>query len=201
VVVDHGFRGGIAIEPEPVNFGLLRQSIALNGLQNRLCCLNVALSNTVGQSEMELCPVNLGDHRLRLRNEVAADGIYHELSRDVVTVQTTTFDSLVADGSISLDALGVVWIDTQGHEAYVLQGAQKLFETDVPVVVEFWPYALSRAGGLELFESLVCDHYSHFVDTRATQAFGHNALQPVRLLPKLKERYAGPALTDLILLK
>lgn len=201
VVAERGFCGGIAIEPEPANFALLTGSIAINGLQERVRCVNVALSDSVGEGEMELCPVNMGDHRLRSPSGVANDGIYHERSRDLVTVKTMTFDALVADGTIPIDNLGVVWIDTQGHEGHVLQGAQRLFETDVPVVVEFWPYALSRAGGLELFERLVCEHYSHFVDTRATGTFSHEALQPVKRLSKLKDRYVGPALTDIVLIK
>lgn len=201
VVMDCGFAGGIAIEPEPANFELLRDSVIVNHMESRIRCVNVALSDSVGRGEMELCPVNRGDHRLRTPNGVVGDGIYHETSREVVPVETTTFDALVADGTIPLDSLGVVWIDTQGHEGHVLRGARKLLESEVPVVVEYWPYALSRAGGLESFENIVSENYTHFVDTRAAVGLDHKAVLPVRALANLKERYPGPALTDLLLIK
>lgn len=201
VVADYGFAGGIAIEPEPTNFELLRDSVVANRMENRIRCVNVALSDSVGRAEMELCPVNRGDHRLRPSNGAAGDGIYHENNREVVTVGTSTFDALVVDGTIPLELLGVAWIDTQGHEGHVLRGARKLVESNVPVVVEYWPYALSRAGGLENFEKVVRENYRHFIDTRATNPDGSGSLQPVDVLPGLKERYPGPALTDLLLLK
>lgn len=200
VVSEQGFEGGIAIEPEPGNFSLLRANVAANGLEERVHCLNMALSDEIGEAEMELCPVNLGDHRLRSRDGMANNGIYHEQCRKTVTVETSTFDSLVKKGSISLSKLGVVWMDTQGHEGYVLKGAHTLLQSSVPVVTEFWPYALKRSGGLELFMRLAREHYQTFIDLRAS-GDSLDALQPIRCLPSLAERYPGTALTDLLLLK
>jgi len=201
VIIERGFLGGIAIEPEPSNFALLQANAITNGLQDRLKCLRFALSDSIGHGEMELCPVNLGDHRLRPRNHSATDGIYHEASRDVVSVKTTTFDELVRNGTVDPASVGLVWIDTQGHEANVLQGAQTLLRSRLPVVMEYWPYALNRAGGLDLLECLLKTNYKSFVDARACKSITTGAIQPIDQLPSLRSRYAGPNLTDLILLK
>ncbi len=40
----------------------------------------------------------------------------------------------------------LVWIDTQGHEPDVFRGASKLLRSGIPLVTEFWPYGLTRAG-------------------------------------------------------
>ena len=201
VVVERGFAGGIAIEPEPANFALLSRNVAENDLENKIRCIRAALSDEVGRAEMELCPVNLGDHRLRPHNGIFQDGIYHESGRKTVTVATMTFDALVVSGTLSPSSLGVVWIDTQGHEGHVLKGASKLVESQVPVVVEFWPYALERAGGLDLFFQIATGCYAHFIDLRATAESAHAALQPISSLPALINLYTGPGLTDLLLLK
>lgn len=40
----------------------------------------------------------------------------------------------------------LVWIDTQGHEPDVFRGAGRLLKSKIPLVTEFWPYGLTRAG-------------------------------------------------------
>ena len=57
----------------------------------------------------------------------------------------------------------LIWIDTQGYEPVILQGAKKLIESKAPVVIEFWPYALKRANLWEkMFE--VLKHFNFYVD-------------------------------------
>ena len=147
VVMERGFSSGVAIEPEPTNFALLRSNVAANGMEERIRCINLALSDRAGHAEMELCPVNMGDHRLRSHDGTAGDGIYQEMSRATVRVPTATFDSLAKNKSIPLDKLGLVWIDTQGHEGHVLQGART---SSAPVFPSSWntgPTLWSAQGG------------------------------------------------------
>lgn len=201
VVSERGFTSGVAIEPEPGNFRLLQANVAANGLENRIRCVHLALSDKPGTAEMELCPVNLGDHRLRSKTSPHEDGIYHEASRETVTVQTAVFDTLVTDGTIPLAKVGVVWMDTQGFEGHILQGAKSLLLSNIPFVTEFWPYALERSGGLERFLKITAEHYRAFVDLRTDPVHAKTARQPISCLPKLVEQYQGPALTDLLFLK
>ena len=52
----------------------------------------------------------------------------------------------MADVNLAPSEIGLVWIDVQGHEQlYCLAGATTLIEAGVPIVTEYWPYALARA--------------------------------------------------------
>lgn len=58
---------------------------------------------------------------------------------------TATLDSI-----IPADGVGLVWIDTQGHEGHVLSGASQLLASQAPIVLEFWPYGLDQVDGYRL---------------------------------------------------
>ncbi len=49
------------------------------------------------------------------------------------------------------DDVKYIWVDTQGHEGFVLDGAKKLLQSrKIPLFIEFWPDEMRRVGGLEL---------------------------------------------------
>ena len=52
-----------------------------------------------------------------------------------------------------------MWLNVQGNEGHVLAGAERLLAGRVPVVIEVWPYGLTRAGGLELLLAAVERHF------------------------------------------
>ncbi|MDD5350539.1 MAG: hypothetical protein PHQ12_10045 [Chthoniobacteraceae bacterium] len=173
ILHERGFSGAVAIEADPSAFRLLRANVAANAMADRIHCVNAALSNRPDESGR----LPAGD------------------------IPTATFDTLAARGVIPLASLGAVWIGTQARAGHVLEGAQSLLGSGAPVVVTFCPYALARSGGLARFLRIACQHYAHFVDSRAnTQTLG-NAIQPIRRLPALAARYPSPALTALLLLK
>ena len=105
-----------------------------------------------------------------------------------------TFDSQVEAGLIALDGLGLVWIDAQGHEGHILTGARSLHGADVPVLIEFWPYGLERAGGTEMLVETVGASFATVID------MGDGSELPARRLAELLGRYRGTEDTDLLLL-
>ncbi|MGH9359172.1 MAG: FkbM family methyltransferase [Terriglobia bacterium] len=138
------FKRAVAFEPEPNNYRLLRHNARQNGLQSQIACFQIALSSTEGTMEMELSEDNSGDHRLR---SSAKPGFFREEKRRTVAVQVKTLDSVIAcDARIQAERVDLVWIDIQGHEGHFFQGAQAFFSRTVPVVSEFWPYGMERAG-------------------------------------------------------
>jgi FkbM family methyltransferase len=143
------FRRAIAIEPEPQNFALLKHNVRQNGLQDRLLCRPYAISDRAATVPLELCSANFGDHRVRLnqRATVALPERFHEAGRRLIDVSAVRLDDLLATlpPEFTRD-MGLVWIDTQGHEAQVLRGGPALFGRGLPVVAEVWPYGLKRAG-------------------------------------------------------
>lgn len=196
-VLQHGFARAVAIEPDETNHTLLAESVLINGLEQCVRTVRIALSNEEKEVFLERCPVNHGDHRVRSGdpNPMAASG-----TREVIRVPATTFDALVRQGLIVLEEVGLVWIDTEGHEGHVLRGARSLVASDVPVAVKFRPQALERAHGLEWFEHLVQTHYYWMVDARATNP-DKPVFLPISQLGALRGVYRDGAKTDLLLLK
>ena len=195
-VVRHGFARAVAIEPDETNYALLVQSIVANELEQRVKPIQAALSDEEKEVLLERSPVNHGDHRVRRLADPTPEG-----DRNVVPVPATTFDALVRQGLIPLNELGLVWMDAEGHEGHVFQGARTLLASEVPVVVAFRPDALGWAGGLERYESLLQAHYPWMVDTQATVDPDRPELLPTSRLPALRDAYPGRARTDLLLLK
>lgn len=194
-----GAADAVAIEPEAENVKLLRCNVILNDVEDRVVTVNAALSDTTGTGLLELGGSNWGDHRIRA-SSTSDTPRYDETTREVGEVQIVTFDSLVADGTIDVGAVGVVWIDTQGHEAHVLTGAESLLASDVPVVLEYWPYGLRRAAGIERLHSLIGRHYSTVVDLRASAERSRPVELPASAVDRLEQVYTGTSYTDLLLL-
>lgn len=185
-----------AFEPAPDNFRLLEHNVLANGLAACITTHQVALSNVVGDLPVELSPSHWGDHRIRVKTHHASDA-FDELGRELVRVPATTVDSLVASGTLDLAELQVAWVDIQGHEASFLQGARSLLATRIPMVIEFWPYGLARADGLDTFIALVSAHYTHFLDAEDAHKANDGRPPGQRLAPTsdlvdLRRRYAGP---------
>ena len=111
---------------------------------------------------LELSKNNLGDHRIR------TDGLDPERSyvekRDVVKVRGETLDE-VCVGLEPHDAL--IWMDTQGYEGYVLKGGGDTLRRGLPIVLEFWPLAMSQSNSFYLLKnSLLNGGYTKFIDLK-----------------------------------
>ncbi len=169
-----------AFEPAPHTERLLAATVAANGLEDRVQLHGVALSDRVATEAMVMNPGNSGDYRILVDDDgqrPAAFGAGGEDRWQTVHVQVTTLDRLIDEGGVSLERVRLAWIDTQGHEPYVLAGAQRLLASDVPLFIEYWPYGLDQAGGLEALERLLAEHYDVFCEP------GSTGLRSIRELP------------------
>jgi hypothetical protein len=124
----------------------------------------------------------------------------------LVDVSARRLDALVDDGTVDLDRLALVWMDCQGHEGHILAGAARVLAADVPIVSEFWPYGLRRAGGLERYAELVAASGRMVIDLRGSFD-GVPARVPGDDVLALAEAYGPPrfptvdvGFTDLVLL-
>lgn len=155
----YGFTSALAFEPEPENFRILRANLAANGLDAFVRVFNVALSNRVGSGELGIRDRGSATHRLLRGGEPVPR---------TLRVPVTTFDSLAADGAVDPDEAGLLWIDVEGSEVEVLEGARTLVERSVPMVIEFNPRRFRAAGRLESFLDLLCPSYTHFFNLKPT---------------------------------
>jgi FkbM family methyltransferase len=192
---------GWAFEPDAENFRTLGVNLAANGLMERVRALQVALSDQAGEVAFERSEWNAGDHRVRTASGMERDA-FGESAREVVTVPAQRLDELVELGDVDLSGVVLAWMDVQGHEGHVLDGARTLREAPIPIVTEYWPYGLAAAGGLDRFHDIVADGYPRMVDLGGPQ--GTPDLEdprPTASLPSLAARHTGPDdHTDLLLL-
>lgn len=193
-----GAERGIAFEPAPDAVEILELNVALNDLSDRVKVMALGLSDRDGALELALSADNFGDHRLRTADANDSDDTS---GRRTVAVQVRRLDGLVRSGEVDGAAVGLVWLDVQGHEGHVLAGGRDLLRLGVPVVTEFWPSAMRDAGGLEAFHAVVRSCFARVIDVRAAQGGGRPQALPSAGIEQLTERYAGPAaFTDLLLL-
>ncbi len=144
------YNRAVAIEPDPRNFQLLVMNSILNRVHSKMLFSDKALSNERKVVEFELSPNNFGDHRVVTEN-TASDGIFNEKTWSKIKIETELLDDVIKV-PLSKDNT-LVWIDVQGHEGHLFEGATRTFHTDNSpyIVCEFYPYGLIRSGGLEKF--------------------------------------------------
>lgn len=190
------FKRAVCAEPDPVNFRLLKATMALNDLEEFARLIPMAMGDRPGEAEFELAEHNFGDHRVRM-NAPATENAYGEAKRVTTRVPVTTLDAVLASEDLRPTDLGLVWIDTQGYEGFVLAGGTALQSRAVPVVCEFWPYGMKRSGGWPIFRDTVLRSFPGYYDLSDSAATVH----PMATIDSLFEQLSrGIGHTDLLLL-
>jgi FkbM family methyltransferase len=170
-----GFERVIAIEPVARTFRLLRANLALNGAEDSVRPLRLALSDEPGTMGMD---VAAGSRKARLD---PAGGEPVEVAR---------LDDVV-EGDVDF-----LLVDAEGHEVQVLSGGERVLSTGVPLVVELNPKLLELAGRTDELPGLLARHYTHVLDLRSRGA----DFLPVAEVARLLEEYDGRS-TDLLALR
>jgi FkbM family methyltransferase len=180
------FEHVMAFEPVPSNFEILKKNIAQNGYSNEIECLAMALSNKDGEITMELSGENFGDHRIR---SSADKGHFHEEQRETISVTVGKLDSLIDQGKFENERPGLVWMDIQGHDGDFYSGAKEVISRyHVPVVGEFWPYGIKRAGfSSTQYCEIISSLFSHYYDPKGEREFCS-----VDSFASMFEKYTGP---------
>ena len=149
-----------AFEPEPKNFALLQQNIALNSLDN-VHAVPCGLAAVSRDSKIYLSESNFGDHQIYDRGE----------ARAACDIRLVRGDDFLAD---KIERIDVLKVDTQGAEYQVIAGLEQTLCNSLPnltMIIEFWPFGLKKAGfhGHELLDLLlsfglpmaIIDHIDH----------------------------------------
>lgn len=193
----HGYVDrAVAFEPAPANLRLLEHNTAQNGLTDRIVRVPIALSSADGEMELELSDYNSGDHCLRER---AAPGAWHEDRRATVRVPVRRLDDVLTERPSLGTGLSLIWLDIQGHEGRFFAGARRTLEGGVPVVSEFWPYGILRAGtSRAAYVQLVTELFTHCYEL----GDGAPRKLPVSAVDAMFEQDAAPrAMRQLVLVR
>lgn len=191
----HGYVSAIAFEPAPENVTLLRLNALVNGLEQTIRVMPLAVSDRTADVDLQLVDINPGGHF------VALDGADHDPApSQALRVRATSLDALVDERVIDPSAVGLLWMDIQGHEVHALAGARRLLERSVPIVIELAPHDLRRAGRLEELPAILGRCYTHVVDLhRAPGSDAEPRLLPLAELPQIIAAYeADQGFTDLL---
>jgi FkbM family methyltransferase len=125
----------LSFEPDPVNFTLLAENVALNGYRN-VEVFPLAVGDRAGTVTLHRSSDNAGDHRIWQGDDEARAG---------VPVHVVSLDEFFGGRQLAVD---LVKLDVQGAEPAAVRGMRRLLDRrrHLRLVTEFWPYGLSGAG-------------------------------------------------------
>ncbi|MFN7139880.1 MAG: FkbM family methyltransferase, partial [Limisphaerales bacterium] len=122
-----------AFEPNPKNFQILSDNIAINNL-TAVTSESLAISNDVGTATLFL---NTSDMSASLLNDFQT-----EQQIDSIAVQTSSLDGYLQNKPASAPLL--IKVDIEGHEAAFFQGATRSITTHHPDIYRMIRYAHDR---------------------------------------------------------
>lgn len=158
------FKQAIAIEPEPFNFKLLKINVTLNDLENSIQLHNIALSDKDNEDlELGLSTENYGDHRLRKNNDQDSD-------RTFIKIKTQTLLNFIDEDKLEKT---LIWMDTQGFEAFILKGIENILKKNPPyLAMEFDPKHFIMTNSYHLLKSTVLSSkYIQFYDLETNKKY------------------------------
>ena len=156
-----GFVRVVALEPEPGNFRLLKVNLLANEIESSVTALEVAVCDREDRVDLVRSATSGGEHALAPFFPVGK-------ARHALSVQAVTIDGLVRHGVIDLPTVGLLWMDVEGAEGLVLDGATTLLARSVPIATSIRP---ALPGWSETKETLVrlLAGYTHVVHLRTGQ--------------------------------
>jgi FkbM family methyltransferase len=148
-----------AIEPDPLNYACLVRNIVCNGVRGLVLPDRVAIGDSNGEMTMHVR--RSGTHHLVTRAE-------HVNESERMVVPCLTLDTWVERIGIDLSDVGFIKSDTQGWDARVLTGAERvLARRHIAWQIEYSPPMLERSGtSVAEVLALLERHFTHFIDLR-----------------------------------
>ena len=186
---EHGFAAGVACEADPENFRILKANLAVNGLDGLVYAVNLAVSNRSGEGMLRFRGRGSQTHSL------IRDG---EAAEDAISVRVTTLDDLAAEIGLSPAAAGLVWVDVEGFELEVLEGARGFLHLAVPLVVEFVPDRYQPLERLQALVEVLSPTYTHFVDLKPSSP-SRRTFEPLSAIEALMTRRRDK--TDILIVR
>ena len=189
-LLEQDFGEAVALEPEDVNFVTLRVNLLLNGLEDHVTAVQVAASDHVGTLPLVVDRSQGGKHWVATDDAARQRALPTD---EVIEIPITTLDELARQGVYQPDQVGLLWIDAQGHEGHILEGATSLLSRGTPIVLEWDPAMLDKVGDRGKIERVAADSYTHFAAMRADRRGDGPKywMRPASELVEYAERFLG----------
>ncbi|MHA1410854.1 MAG: FkbM family methyltransferase [Candidatus Odinarchaeia archaeon] len=132
-----------AVEPSPVNVELLAKNVEINQLCDRVDITTGAISNKTGESI------------LFLSNQSNVHSMERQSGKKI-KVKTWTVDDFIMMKGLEPTKINVVRMDTEGHEYKILQGMEKLMNSNQPLLlfIEFHDTLVSKGKLKDILDLL-----------------------------------------------
>ena len=115
-----------AIEPEPRNFDFICRNASVNGIEDRVTPLQLAVSDQPGAVHLEINQARQGQHIVR-----------DSARENTVEVPARPLDEILAEQAIAPGDIALLWIDVEWHEHAVFRGMPNVLAAKVPVFFEY----------------------------------------------------------------
>ncbi len=181
----------IAFEPVERNAKLFEANCIMNGC-NGIKVEKIALSNCKRHNvAMEVSNINSGNSKLVLSDENHSEQLEYGIN-------TIKLDEYLEEHKICPEEIRYIWLDVEGHETEVLEGAKKLLtNADIPMCMEYNQDIYQENGNYENMLTLLQRYFKYFV-VCSQYAEGKKQVRPVSELNLLWEEIGYKA-CDLIL--
>jgi FkbM family methyltransferase len=179
-----------SFEPDPSNYEYLETNVAINHLQDKVVPMQCAVGSEVGSVFLQRSQRNRGAH------QVLASGGGNEST--TVEVPCTTIDQFIIDKNLE-DQIRFIWIDVQGYEGFVLQGAKNLLaKKKVAFVVELWPHGLRECGSMDAYRRVIKESFDHFIDLSTHKKYSVSQLDEVIAMYPARKHFSNLLLLNTI---
>jgi FkbM family methyltransferase len=147
------FGRAVAFEPEPRNIRLLSMNLDVNGMAQRAVVVPKAAGATTGRAVLHIHPRNKGAHAIGFAPSVD--------SVDRLDVPVVRLEDALRELGVTIDSIGLFWIDVEGYEPQVLCGlGEEVMAKAVPIAFEFAPYRYDAGSKRRLIQGLAA-HYTY----------------------------------------
>lgn len=180
----------VAFEPLFKNYKVLLANIILNEITDYIA-VNKAVSDVSDSYNMNFNAANPGGSAI-VSGETDLD------ASDLQSVDSVSIDEFLTQNHIDPGDVRYVWIDTEGFEANVLNGARLLLEQKrTAFYIEYAPHN----AGLERLKTVadICKQYFEKFICMDDFVAGDTRPRPIEELYELYQRY--PVLTNVFLIK
>ncbi|OLP52497.1 methyltransferase [Rhizobium rhizosphaerae] len=144
------FRQIVTVEPDPRNLAFLETNIRQNGFEGRIRVAPCAAGAEGGTLDFFQHAGNSGKS-----SALAAGG-----GTTRIAVPVKTVPEILTEAQVSVDAVGLVWMDIEGYEPAAIAAMEPLLARRTPIYLEFSPVFYGPAGAAALRDKLA-RHYEN----------------------------------------